>query len=281
MKSILSTAKGISQIPTNKLDVIMGFPGSGKTTLASTYPKPMLYVQIGDDGGGIVLKNWDDKDISFILLESDSEGTVYVKLMSLIDELEASKGGEFKTLVIDAYSSIEENMITIATSTKGKTLSWDERGAITQALVTLRDRLVKLSKLTPIQVVEITHLKSTDSTDNITGESTIRYIPKMTQTNGNIMLERANNVMYCARKVCQDKEGKPTVKFLTYLGAHPNIDTKFRYKSEQITSEHGVYIEDCTYDKIQELINGKLKTVEVIEPISENPFNQKENNNQW
>lgn len=57
MKSILSTAKGISQIPTNKLDVIMGFPGSGKTTLASTYPKPMLYVQIGDDGGGIVLKN--------------------------------------------------------------------------------------------------------------------------------------------------------------------------------------------------------------------------------
>ena len=55
--NILKTAKGISQIPNNKLDVIMGFPGSGKTTLAATYPKPLLFVQIGDDGGGIVMSN--------------------------------------------------------------------------------------------------------------------------------------------------------------------------------------------------------------------------------
>ena len=54
---MLDKVQGISNIPSNKLDVILGFPGSGKTTLAATYPKPLLYVQIGNDGGGIVMNN--------------------------------------------------------------------------------------------------------------------------------------------------------------------------------------------------------------------------------
>ena len=32
----LDQLKGISNIPENKLHIIMGFPGSGKTTLAAT-----------------------------------------------------------------------------------------------------------------------------------------------------------------------------------------------------------------------------------------------------
>ena len=142
-------------------------------------------------------------------------------------------------------------------------------------MVTLRDEIVSLSINTSTIFVEISHLKQTDSTDNISGENTTRYIPKMSQNNGNIMLERANNVMYCARKVVENAEGKPEVKFLTYIGAHPNIDTKFRYKSEQLKDNKGIYIEDCTYDKIQQLINGKVEKVEVKEPTNkiENPFN--------
>ena len=282
--NILKTAKGISQIPNNKLDVIMGFPGSGKTTLAATYPKPLLFVQIGDDGGGIVMSNWNDDDIKYILLESDSEGTVYVKLMTLLDELK-KEPNMFKTVVIDAYSSIEENMISTATKTKGKTLSWDERGAITQALVNLRDAIVALSKSTPMTFVEITHLKSTESTDNISGETTVRYIPKMSQNNGNIMLERANNVMYCTRKVVDDN-GQPVVKFLTYIGAHPNIDTKYRYKSDKLSDDSGIYIENCTYEKLQALLDKgtKIETSKVIEPIKKsdaNPFSSQEENKEW
>ena len=285
---LLSQAKGISQIPSNKLDVILGFPGSGKTTLASTYPKPLLYVQIGNDGGGIVLKNWDDSEIKYIVLENDKDGNIYVKLTGLLKELREANGAGFKTVVLDAYSSIEESMIQSATKTKGKSLSWDERGAITQALITLRDEIVELSKTTPTTYVEISHLKQTDSTDNISGESTTRYIPKMSQNNGNIMLERANNVMYCARKVVEGNDGKPTVKFLTYLGAHPNIDTKFRYKTENLKENKGIYIEDCTYDKIQALINSNepIQGVQVIEPVQKseegsNPFEIKGETKQW
>lgn len=279
--NILNKAKGISGLPQNKLDVILGFPGAGKTTLASSYPKPLLYVQIGDDGGGIVLQNWGEQDVQFILLENDGEGTIYTKLMCLLNELKDANGGGYKTVVIDAYSSIEESMVQLATKNKGKTLSWDERGAITQALVTLRDTIVALSKNLPTIFVEISHLKSTDSTDNISGESTLRYIPKMSANNGNIMLERANNVMYCARKVVKNENGEPEVKFLTYIGAHPNIDTKFRYKSEQLKDNKGIYIEDCTYEKIQALMSGKTvetaKVTEVIPEDNDNPFNDKEN----
>lgn len=281
---ILDSVKGISQLPQNKLDVIMGFPGSGKTTLAATYPKPLLYIQIGDDGGGIVMNDYSDNDIKQIVLENDQTTSLYMKLLSLLNELEASNGSGFKTVVLDAYSSIEETMIQAATATKGRPLNWDERGAITQAMINLRDRIVSLSKKTPTTYVEITHLKQTESTDNITGESSIRYIPKMSSNNGNIMLERANNVMYCARKVCSNPtDGKPEVKFLTYIGAHPNIDTKFRYKSEFLQENKGLYIEDCTYEKIQNLIHNKLeqKEIKIVESKEDsNPFKQ-ENKEQW
>ena len=282
----LDQLKGISTIPENKLHIIMGFPGSGKTTLAATYPKPMLYVQIGDDGGGIVMKNYSDNDIKYLLLENDDKGSVYVKLMSLLDELKASNGAGFKTVVLDAYSSIEEIMVQSASKIKGKALSFDERGQISQAMISLRDVIVSLSKNTPTIFVEITHLKQVDSTDNITGESTIRYIPKMSQGNGNIMLERANNVMYCARKVVTGDDGKPTVKFLTYIGAHPNIDTKFRASAGQnkLWESKGIYIDNCTYDKIKALNENKLdeKVINVIEASKivddnnvTNPFEEK------
>ena len=54
--SLLDKVKGISEETPNNFTIIMGSPGSGKTTLGGTWQKPMLYVKIGDDGGGVVLK---------------------------------------------------------------------------------------------------------------------------------------------------------------------------------------------------------------------------------
>ena len=47
---MLDTLRGISQEPHNKLTILMGKPGSGKTTVSGTFPKPMLYVAIDTDG---------------------------------------------------------------------------------------------------------------------------------------------------------------------------------------------------------------------------------------
>ena len=47
--SILNTAVDISEVSSGKLVVLYGKSASGKTKVGSTFPKPMLYVKIGDD----------------------------------------------------------------------------------------------------------------------------------------------------------------------------------------------------------------------------------------
>ena len=94
-------------------------------------------------------------------------------------------------------------------------------------------------------------------------------IPKMSYNNGNVLLERASAVIYCARKTIINEDGSRRVAFLSYVGAHPNMDTKLRTAGKKI--ESGLYIEDFTYDKLQEIINGekvveKMEKLNVVEP---------------
>ena len=142
--SLLDLAKGISQEPHNDFTVIIGKPGSGKTTVAGTYPKPMLYVGIDTDGGGEVLKMYSDDDVRSITLASDVPGTpnakhVQTKIMELLTELETTKH-PYKTIVIDAYSSIEEGVVNFIEKAKGKKLSLDERGGIATLMLNLRNK---------------------------------------------------------------------------------------------------------------------------------------------
>ena len=52
--SHLAKAQDISQLPGSNLWVIYGKSTSGKTELLSTFPKPLLYVRIGDDGSNTI-----------------------------------------------------------------------------------------------------------------------------------------------------------------------------------------------------------------------------------
>ena len=46
--------KPISEIPEGKLVVTYGRSGSGKTWFGGTFPKPLLLIKIGDDGGNTI-----------------------------------------------------------------------------------------------------------------------------------------------------------------------------------------------------------------------------------
>lgn len=272
---MLEMAKGISQEKSNNVFVFMGLPGSGKTTVAGTFPKPMLYVSIGDDGGGVVLKGYSDDEVKTLNLATDKSGTSCAKLKTLLTELKGNK--TFKTVVIDAYTSIQEEMEAYFTMMKGgKALNFDEWDAVGKQLLSLRDMIVANSK-EGVNYVLVCHVKTKDMTDTITNEVSKTVIPKMTGNNGRILLERADVVAYCCRKTIKDANGKMEVKFLTYLGAHPNIDTKFRTPN-RIFEGVGTYVEDCTYDKMMALAKGKskLETVNVVETQT-NPFGSDEN----
>lgn len=275
---MLDLVQGISKEPHNNFTVIMGKPGSGKTTLAGTYPKPMLYVSIDTDGGGEVLKSYSDDEIKTLQLKSDEPGVpgakhVQTKIMELLNEL--SQPHPYKTVVLDAYSSIEEGVVDYLERVKGKKLNLDERGSIGTLMLNLRNKIVELSR-GDVQYVAVCHIKDKKTTDNTTGEETTMIVPKMSYNNGNILLERASNVMYCSKRTVINDDNTRRVAFLTYIGAHPNMDTKFRTEGEML--ETGLYLENATFDKLEELRKNN-KSIENVEKLNvvesqENPFSE-------
>lgn len=280
--SLLDLVKGISSEPHNKFTVIMGKPGSSKTTTAGTYPKPMLLVTIGDDGGSEVLSSYGDDEIKVLNLKSDEIGTqgakhVQTKMMELLTELKNPH--PYKTVVIDAYSSIEEEVVTFLEKSKGKKLNLEERGAIGGLMLNLRDKIVSLSR-GDTEYVAIVHIKDKKTTDNTTGEESMMIVPKMSYNNGNILLERASNVMYCSKRTIINDDNSRRVAFLTYIGAHPNMDTKLRTKGKMLDT--GIYVKNLTYDKLQEIITNK-KQIENVEKLNvvesqSNPFGDENEN---
>lgn len=286
---MLDLARGISTEPHNRFTVIIGKPGSGKTTLAGTYPKPILYVSIDTDGGGEVLKSYSDDEIKVLELKSEPFGTpgashLQTKLMMLLKELEEPH--PYKTVVLDAYSSVEEDVVRFLEKAKGSQLNQQEWGRVGKLMLDVRDKLISLSR-GDVEYVAISHIKERKGTDTATSEEYIQLVPKMTYNNGNLLLERASNVMYCARRTILNDDGSRKVAFLTYLGAHPNMDTKLRTKGKM--ADTGIYVEGLTYDKIEELKDNKTDIKEVAKlnviETSQNPFSdesdEKENEENW
>lgn len=280
--SMLDLVQGISKEPHNNFTVIMGKPGSGKTTVAGTYPKPMLYVSIDTDGGGEVLKCYSDDEIKTLQLKSDDPTVpgakhIQTKIMELLNEL--SQPHPYKTVVLDAYSSIEEGVALFWEKMKGKKLNLDERGSLGTLMLNLRNKIVELSR-GDVQYVAICHIKDKKTTDNTTGEESTMIVPKMSYNNGNVLLERASNAMYCSKRTVINEDGTRRVAFLTYVGAHPNMDTKFRTEGKLLAT--GLYIENATFDKLEELRKNN-KSIEKMEKLNvvesqENPFSEENEN---
>lgn len=276
--SYLSKIQGISKAKHNSTTIVLGKPGSGKTTFAGTFPKPLLLITVGKDGGAEVLRGYTDDDIKTINIENDNDTSVYNKLMSILDELKDNQ--EFKTIVVDPYTSIQEGLINYMSAQKGKQLSQQEYGMVGQLMLNMRDKIDTIADGSK-EVVLICHIKENEQTDSITGEKTKELVPKMTLNNGKILLEHASAVLYTCKKTVVNDEGNGVVKFLTYVGAHPNIDTKFRTsKGKALTA--GKYYENFDYDTMRKLYNGDVlieeqKVLKVVEP-TDNPFEEKTNN---
>lgn len=274
--SLLEKARGISSEKPNDITYILGPPGSGKTTLAGTFPKPMLYIQIGSDGGSVVLKNYTDEEVRTISLDKEDYSVSgskhsYSKLMPILNEL-GQGNHNYKTVVIDAYSSIEEELVEFLMVKKNSRLSFDERSDINKLLINMRDKIVELSRK-GVGYVLVSHTKNAEITDTLTGQKIVKIIPKGTENNGKLMLERAHTVVYCAKKAVKQKDDSIGVEFVTYVGAHPNIDTKLRMSTP--LEGVGYYVQNLTYDKLMNIMN-EADVAEVIEEVDgfveANPF---------
>jgi hypothetical protein len=262
----------------------MGKPKSGKTMIAGSYPKPLLYVSIGNDGGGrVLLMNYKNDvkngNIRVKNLRNDMpvngkiNKTSIEKLAQLLAELRKPGADQFKTIVIDTVGALQDDYKSYMEITKGgKSLSQQEWGDVAKMMISIKDNMKRFSEEKEVQFVWLFHTSEQELYETSGLNKEIRIIPDVTIKTGVKFMKDASNIFYCCRKTVLDSNGDKTVKFLTYVGPHPIMDTGTRDMALKV----GNFVENFTYDKWQTLVdNGTLDEIEIVSTNEE-----KENKNE-
>lgn len=260
---------------THQIDLYMGKPKSGKTLIAGSYPKPMLYVSVGDDGGGRVLAMAYKDDIEKGLIKTKNlrndqpvngkiKKTSIDKLADLLWELRQPGAPKFKTIVIDTIGALQDDYKAYMEYAKnGKQLSTNEWGDVSKMVLGIKDIMKRFSEDMQVQFVWVSHVKEMEMYETSGLNKELRIIPDLTKNSGTKYMKDASNIFYCCRKTVLDNKGQKTVKFLVYVGPHPLIDTGTR----DIALKVGDFVEDFTYDKWQQLVKaGRLDHLEIVVP---------------
>ena len=260
---------------THSIDMYMGKPKSGKTLIAASYPKPLLYVSIGNDGGGRVIMTKYRSDVEKGLIKVKNlrndmpvggkiKETSCDKLAKLLRDLREPNADKFKTIGIDTFAALQDDYKVYLEITKGgKALSMQEWGDVAKMVLSLKDNMKRFSEEQHVTFVWITHTSEQELTETSGLNKEIRIIPDLTIKTGIKCMKDASNIFYCCRKTCLNDKGEKEVKFLTYVGPHPLMDTGTR----DMLLETGEFVEDFNYDKWQALIKaGVLDETKVLTP---------------
>lgn len=269
---------------THDIDLFIGKPKSGKTMIAGSYPKPMLYVSVGNDGGGRVLlmkykKDVENGNIKIKNLRNDLpvngkiNKTSIEKLAVLLAELRKPDAPKFKTIVIDTVGALQDDYKSYMEFTKnGKALSQQEWGDVAKMMLNIKDNMKRFSEEYKCKFVWISHTSEQEVTETSGLNKEIRIVPDLTIKTGVKYMKDASNIFYVCRKTVLNDKGEKTVKFLTYVGPHPLIDTGTRDMELSV----GDFVEDFNYNKWQKLVEmGRIDKINVLTTVNDE---QEENN---
>lgn len=134
---------------------IGGFPGSGKTLLASTAPKP-LFVFFRENPR---IKSIADRFIPHVKVLNDDEATVLEKMQALTAHLSLqmdTEDPEYKTLVVDTGDELFQSMKEARRIRNGGEFTASDWGWLGD---TYRELMVGLVDL-PMRVIVLFHVKS-------------------------------------------------------------------------------------------------------------------------
>lgn len=244
MTSFLESATPIQETNSSSLWVVYGKSASGKTTLASTFPKPLLLLTVGDDGQESI---------------RDVEGIYTIPIASLkdlndiIDELRHDK--TYATVVVDTFSLIVNEWIEAEVLSKGKKMTmnnWGELKSETEALIR------KFKMLANNRHVVLTCHEVTDSIEGMEEELLPDVRPSVSKGSRTYLESMANFGIHTTvlHKEVVDSTGRTrnVSKFAAHLGAHPYYWVKTQ-KPQSV--EVPAMLLDPTYTKITTIIGGK------------------------
>lgn len=241
---ILSESVDISKLGQRNLWTLWGKSGSGKTHFIGTLPKPLLYIQIGDDGSNTI---------------ANVEGIKAIRAQS-IDRLkqigeELKKDKSFKSVAVDTFSMVTNVWIDVNSVQKKKKMTmqmWGDLKIETEELIKI------FHEVAETHIVALSCHEANDTIEGMDDEVIPDFGPSTTKGSRIYLQGMANYGIHFTKvnKTVTDKatgEEKEVVKYAAHLGPNPYYWTKFQIDDSVKIPEVMI---NPSYTKILNLIQG-------------------------
>lgn len=241
---ILSEAVDIAELGQRNLWVLWGKSGSGKTHFISTLPKPLLYIQIGDDGSNTIAGVDGIKAIRADTID---------RLKQIGEELKKDK--TYKSVAVDTFSMLVNVWIDANSTQKKKRMTqqmWGDLKIETEELIKIYHQVAAT------HIVALSCHEVTDTIEGMDDEIIPDFGPSVSKGSRIYLQGMANYGIHFTKlqKTVIDKETgeeKEVVKFAAHLGANPYYWTKFQISD---TIKIPSTMVNPSYTKITNIIKG-------------------------
>lgn len=230
----------ISELTERNLWVVWGKSNSGKTTLIGSFPKPMIYIMIGDNGAKSI-KHVDGIDV--IEVGAPSE------VVPILEEVYNSK--KYKTCVIDTFSLMTQVWIDQNVKSKKKKMTQQLWGDLKDDT----DEIIRMaSKLSAKEIVVLTCHEATESIEGYEDEVTPDVRPSVTK-GSRTYLEGMANFGVHTTVISQETEAGTTEVHACHVGKNPYYWTKAQISPDIKLPKT---VKNPTYDKLMKYYNGEV-----------------------
>lgn len=234
----------MNKLKHGNLWVLYGKSNTGKTYISATFPKPLLYVQIGDDGLGTISKM--PGQINVVPIKSVDE------LDTLFTELE--KDTVYKTVVFDTFSLLVSEWTSEKVLQKNKRMTQQLWGDLK---IDQEEAIKKAQRLAHGRIVVLTCHESRDSIEGMEDEIAPEVRPSVSKGARTYLEGMANYGLHTTKIIKEiNKNGttKEVVKYAADIGPNPYYWTKLQIDpSIKVPAR----IINPTYDKIMAIVNAE------------------------
>lgn len=237
---ILDRATPIGDIEQSNLWVVYGKSNTGKTWVSSTFPKPIIYAQVGDDGSHTIQ---GVEGIDVILIKSVQDLKDFAK--------EILRDKKYATVVVDTFSMFTSEWTNEKVVKKGKRMTqqlWGDLKTDTE------DLIKDFSKAAKSHIVVLNCHETTDSIEGMEDEIAPDVRPSVSKGARTYLEGMANygiHTVKITREVTKGNSTKEVVKYAADIGPNPYYWTKFQIDPSIKLPKR---IINPTYDKIMDLI---------------------------
>lgn len=271
MSVLLDRRKKLSDMPVDEVYVIYGEGATGKTVLASTFPKTeekkLLYIDIGEGGTGSIPTEYGDK-IEVVSVESfdelDEVITDLINGYSVEEETGTKHELNYSTVVFDTVTQLEYMLKNLLKKTNNKdsmTLNlWGKTKEMSEFIYYL---LRVIHQKTGAIVVALAHVKAISKDEH--PEYDI-LLPSLMESAARSLCAKASYVWFTDVKHVDTidpdtNEVSKEAHFVTTIERVPYLTTKCR-KPPKFTGKIPTEIRNLTYDRFRKNVIELIKKEE-------------------